>query len=139
MALQDKYAEIIQAAQAAGIGNLQVADNGGQLVITGDSPNAAAVDNLYAIQQRLDPGFASSDLVMNFNILNEVAGAVATVVTESTNLNIRREPSTDAEVVGKAAKGEKVTIVSKHSDQWFVVRTKDGEEGYAYAQYLEVK
>jgi len=30
-------------------------------------------------------------------------------------------------------------LVSKTSDQWWLVRTDAGEEGYAYAQYLSVE
>jgi uncharacterized protein YgiM (DUF1202 family) len=58
------------------------------------------------------------------------------VVTESSNLNIRKGPGTDQPIVGKAAHGEVITLVSKLNDQWWLVRTKDNEEGYAYAQYL---
>jgi uncharacterized protein YgiM (DUF1202 family) len=59
-------------------------------------------------------------------------------VTESSNLNIRKGPGTDQPIVGKAANGETVTVVNQSNDQWWLVRTKDGEEGYAYAQYLQV-
>jgi len=58
------------------------------------------------------------------------------VVTEKSNLNIRKGPGTDQPIVGKAAHGEEITLVSRTNDQWWLVRTKDGEEGYAYAQYL---
>jgi len=42
----------------------------------------------------------------------------------------------DQPVVGKAAHHEVVTLVSKTNDQWWLVRTDAGEEGYASAQYL---
>jgi uncharacterized protein YgiM (DUF1202 family) len=58
------------------------------------------------------------------------------VVTEKSNLNIRKGPGTDQPIVGKAAHNEIITLVSKSSDQWWLVRTNDGEEGYSYAQYL---
>ena len=48
-------------------------------------------------------------------------------------------PGTDQPIVGKAAHHEIVTLVSKTNDQWWLVRTDDGEEGYAYAQYLSVE
>ena len=66
------------------------------------------------------------------------AGAALTVATESSNLNLRQEPNTEASVVGKAAKGESVTLVEQTSDDWWKVKTADGEEGYAYARYLQV-
>ncbi|MCC6693135.1 MAG: SH3 domain-containing protein, partial [Chitinophagaceae bacterium] len=56
--------------------------------------------------------------------------------TEKSNLNIRKGPGTDQPIVGKAAHGEIITLISQASEQWWLVRTDDGEEGYAYAQYL---
>ncbi|WP_418893981.1 SH3 domain-containing protein [Limibacterium fermenti] len=43
----------------------------------------------------------------------------------------------DQPIVGKAAHGDVITLVSKYNDQWWFVLDKDGEEGYSYAQYLE--
>ncbi len=65
------------------------------------------------------------------------AGAPLTVITEQTNLNIRKEPSTEAALVGKAAKGETVTLVEQTSAEWWKIKTADGEEGYAYSRYLK--
>ena len=65
-------------------------------------------------------------------------GAKATVTTDSSNLNIRKGPGTDQPLAGKAAHGSTVTLVSKTNDQWWLIRTDNGEEGYAYAQYLTV-
>ena len=59
------------------------------------------------------------------------------VMTESSNLNIRKGPGTDQPIVGKAAHHEIITLVSQTNDQWWMVRTADGEEGYSYARYLE--
>ena len=59
------------------------------------------------------------------------------VNTQSSNLNIRKGPGTDQPIVGKAAHGETITLVSRANEQWWQVRTKDGEEGYAYAEYLQ--
>lgn len=66
-------------------------------------------------------------------------GIKLTVSTTSSNLNIRNQPSTDGEIVGKAAHGESVTLVRKESDDWFVIRTDAGEEGYAASQYLTLE
>jgi uncharacterized protein YgiM (DUF1202 family) len=64
------------------------------------------------------------------------SGSKAKVITDSTNLNIRKGPGTDQEIVGKAAHGEIVTIQSKTNNQWWLIKTDGGVEGYAYAQYL---
>jgi uncharacterized protein YgiM (DUF1202 family) len=76
-------------------------------------------------------------VVMNINVATAVEGAKLKVVTESSNLNVRQGPGTDQPIVGKAAHGATVTLISKQSDQWWLIRTDSGAEGYAYAQYLQ--
>jgi uncharacterized protein YgiM (DUF1202 family) len=139
MALQDKYRELINAAQSSGVANLQVREQEGVLYIDGDAPNGAIKDSLWSIYDKLDPNFLTGDVVMNVNVSGAIDGARLKVVTEKGNLNIRKGPGTDQAIVGKAAHHEVVTLVSKSSDQWWLVRTKDGEEGYAFAQYLAVE
>ncbi len=136
MALQDKYKELTNAAATAGVSNLQVREQGGVLYIDGTAPSGAAKDQLWSIYDKLDPNFTSGDLVMNVNV--DVAATVTKVkvTTESSNLNIRKGPGTDQPIVGKAAHGEIITLVSQSNQQWWMVRTKDGEEGYAYSKYL---
>jgi uncharacterized protein YgiM (DUF1202 family) len=136
MALQDKYKELIDAATAAGVANLQVREQDGVLYIDGEAPSGAVKDNLWNTYDKIDPNFLSGDVVMNINVSTAVPGAKVKVVTEKSNLNIRKGPGTDQPIVGKAAHNEIITLVSKSSDQWWLVRTNDGEEGYSYAQYL---
>jgi hypothetical protein len=136
MALQSKYQPLIQAAQQAGVSNLQVREQNNVLYIDGTANSGAVKDQLWNVYNQIDPDFRSGDLVLNIET-NVTSGAQATVVTESSNLNIRKGPGTDQPIVGKAANGESVTVVNKSNEQWWLVRTKDGEEGYAYAQYLQ--
>ncbi|GAB2807213.1 SH3 domain-containing protein [Ferruginibacter profundus] len=135
MALQDKYAELIQAATTAGVENLATAEKDGVLHISGTAKSTADYDALWALYAKIDPNMASGDLMMNIDIKAD-AGAQLKVTTDSTNLNIRSTPSTDGEIVGKAAHDEVVTLVEKTDDSWWKIKTADGEEGYAYAQYL---
>lgn len=136
MALQDKYKELIDTATAAGVANLQVREQEGVLYIDGEAPSGAVKDNLWNTYDKIDPNFLSGDVVMNINVSSAVPGAKVKVITEKSNLNIRKGPGTDQPIVGKAAHNEIITLVSKSSDQWWLVRTNDGEEGYSYAQYL---
>jgi uncharacterized protein YgiM (DUF1202 family) len=135
MALQDKYAELVQAATSMGVANLAVAEQDGVLHVSGTAGSTADYDALWALYSKIDPNMASGDLMMNIDIKAD-AGAQLRVTTDSTNLNIRSTPSTDGAIVGKAAHDEVVTLVEKTDDSWWKVRTADGEEGYAYAQYL---
>jgi len=137
MALQDKYKELTDAAVAAGVTDLQVREQDNVLYIDGTAPSGAVKDQLWAVYDKIDPNFVSGDLVLNVNV--DVAATVTKVkvITESSNLNIRKGPGTDQPIVGKAAHHEIITLVSQTSEQWWLVRTDDGEEGYSYARYLE--
>ncbi len=135
MALQDKYGELINAANNLGVNGLSVAEQNGVLHIAGTTKSTADYDALWALYDKIDPGMNSGDVVLNLDIKAD-AGAQLQVTTDSTNLNIRSTPSTEGAIVGKAAHNEVVTLVEKTDDSWWKVRTADGEEGYAYAQYL---
>ena len=139
MALQDKYKELLDAATASGVTDLQVREQDNVLYIDGQAPTGVTKDKLWDIYGKIDPDFRAGDVVLNINVSSMAPGARAKVTTEKTNLNIRKGPGTDQPIVGKAAHHEIVTLVSKTNDQWWLVRTDDGDEGYAYAQYLSVE
>ena len=135
MAVQQKYQELINAARSAGINNLQVREQNNVLYIDGEAPSGQVKDQLWNIYNRIDPDFRSGDLVLDVKTTN-APGSRAKVVTESSNLNIRKGPGTDQPIVGKAAHHEIVTVVNQTNDQWTLIRTDNGEEGYVYNQYL---
>lgn len=135
MALQDKYAELISTATTLGVANIATAEQEGVLHISGTAKSTADYDALWALYDKLDPGMTSNDLMMNIDVKAD-AGAQLKVTTDASNLNIRSIPSTEGDIVGKAAHGEVVTLVEKTDDSWWKVRTADGEEGYAFTQYL---
>lgn len=136
MAIADKYKELTDAAAAAGIADLAVREQDGVLYIDGTAPTAEVKDQLWNIYDKIDPNFATGDLVLNVKTDISAAVTKVKVTTETSNLNIRKGPGTDQPIVGKAAHNEIITLVSRSSDLWWMVRTDDGEEGYAYAQYL---
>lgn len=136
MALQDKYKELLDAANASGVTGLQAIEKDGVLYVDGEAPSGAVKDQLWDIYNKIDPNFLAGDVVMNVNVSSAAPGTKATVTTEKSNLNIRKGPGTDQPIIGKAAHQSTVTLVSKTNDQWWLVRTEKGEEGYAYAEYL---
>lgn len=135
--LQDKYASVISAAQSAGVSNLQVREQDGILYVSGSAGNSAAKDAVWNALGAIDSTYSASDINVDVQVAGLAAGASLTVATEDSNLNIRQEASTEAPIVGKAAKGESVTLVEQTSDDWWKIKTADGEEGYAYARYLK--
>lgn len=135
-ALQDKYAGVISAAQSAGIANLQVTEQNGILYVSGNANSTAAKDAVWNALGAIDSTYSASDINVDVQVAGLSAGASLQVATEDSNLNIRQEPSTDAAIVGKASRGESVTLVEQTSDDWWKIKTADGEEGYAYSRYL---
>ena len=135
MALQDKYAELLQTATTLGVANLASAEQAGVLHVSGTANSTSDYDALWALYAKIDPNMASGDLMMNIDVKADT-GAQLKVTTDSTNLNIRSTPSTEGEIVGKAAHDEVVTLVEKTDDSWWKIKTANGEEGYAFAQYL---
>jgi uncharacterized protein YgiM (DUF1202 family) len=135
MALTDKYKELIDAATRAGISDLKVREQDNVLYIDGSTSDGGVKDNLWNIYNKIDPDFRAGDLILNIDA-SAAAGTKAKVTTQSSNLNIRKGPGTDQEIVGKAAHNEIVTVVSKANEQWSLIRTDGGKEGYVYTQYL---
>ena len=135
MALKDKYKELIDAATSAGITDLKVREQDNVLYIDGSTTDGKVKDNLWNIYNKIDPDFRAGDLILNIDA-SAAVGTKAKVTTQSSNLNIRKGPGTDQQIVGKAAHNEIVTVVSKANEQWSLIRTDGGKEGYVYTQYL---
>ena len=59
------------------------------------------------------------------------------VITEESNLNVRKGPGTDYEIIGKAAHNSNVQLLKRADEKWYLVRTADGVEGYCSKYYLK--
>jgi len=136
MTLQEKYKNLVDTATTSGVSNLKVREQDGVLYVDGDT-SGAVKQQLWTLYEKIDPNFLSGDLVMNISSVAGVnEGAKLKVTTNRSNLNIRKGPGTDHEIIGKAARHEIVSLIRKENDQWWVIKTDDGEEGYSYTQYL---
>lgn len=136
MTVREKYQSLIDQATQEGATNLKVSEKNGVLHIEGEVPTTATKDKLWAMYEQIDPNFRAGDLILNIEATTTEGGKLR-IATKSSNLNIRQAPGTDQPIVGKAAKDEVVTLLNKDNDQWWLIKTSDGEQGYAYAQYLE--
>ncbi|MCT6870078.1 MAG: SH3 domain-containing protein [Apibacter sp.] len=137
MALQDKYAELISKANSLGITNLSVKEQNNVLYIDGEVPNGESKDQLWSVYNKIDPDFRSGDLILNVNVSPNAPSSKYKVTTQSTNLNIRKGPGTDQPIIGKAAHQSTVTYLSKYNDDWYLIRSEDGTEGYCNTEYLK--
>jgi uncharacterized protein YgiM (DUF1202 family) len=135
MALQEKYAQLVNAAKSGGVKNLQVREQENVLYVNGEAPSGAVKDQLWDIYNKIDPDFRAGDLVLDVNV-SAASGSKAKVTTQESNLNIRKGPGTDQPIVGKAAHNELVTVLNQTNQQWWLIKTDKGVEGYAYSQYL---
>ncbi len=136
MALQDKYAELINTANSLGTSNLLVREQNGVLYIDGEVPSGSAKDQLWAVYDKIDPDFRAGDLVLNIDVSPNAPSSQYQVTTQSSNLNIRKGPGTDQPIIGKAAHNSTVTFLSKYNDDWYLIRSAEGVEGYCNTGYL---
>jgi nucleoid-associated protein YgaU len=86
MALQDKYRELVTAAQSAGVSNLQVREQDKVLYIDGVAPSEEIKQRLWDIYSKIDPDYRSADLVMNIKVIQGVSGTKEYVVVSGDNL-----------------------------------------------------
>ena len=133
MTIMDKYSALVSLAKQHGV---SVNEEKGVLRIIGDVPNGDVKDKMWEIYNQIDPNFKSNEVMLNVEV-KSLEGDKVKVVTQSGNLNIRKGPGTEQQLVGKVSHGEILTLLRKENDQWFYVRTKEGVEGYCYSQYLE--
>ncbi len=133
MELFEKYSTLVDMAKQY---NLAVETDNKVLKISGEVPSGTVKDKMWDIYKQIDPHFKSNDLVLNIEVKSR-EGSKVRVITKSSNLNIRKAPTTDDDIVGKAARGEIVTLLEKTNNNWWLIKTDDGVEGYCYSIYLE--
>ena len=86
MALQDKYRELVTAAQSTGVSNLQVREQDRVLYIDGVAPSEEIKQKLWDIYGKIDPDYRSADLVMNVKVVQGTGGTKEYVVVSGDNL-----------------------------------------------------
>jgi len=86
MALQDKYRELVTAAQSAGVSNLQVREQSNVLYIDGVAPSEEIKQRLWDIYGKIDPDYRSADLVMNIKAIQGAGGTKEYTVVSGDNL-----------------------------------------------------
>jgi len=87
MALQDKYRELVTAAQSAGVSNLQVREQDRVLYIDGVAPSEEIKQKLWDIYGKIDPDYRSADVVMNIKVEQGAGGTKEYVVASGDNLS----------------------------------------------------
>lgn len=136
MTLKDKYAALIATTNVSALGDADIKENNDVLYITATVASGEKKDQLWYIYNLADPDFRAGDLVLNISVDPNAIAQKMRVDTKHSNLNVRKGPGTDTEIVSKAAHHSEVTLLSKFDDNWYLIRTEDGVEGYCSANYL---
>jgi Bacterial SH3 domain len=97
------------------------------------------VFTLSALGNELVPGEAGTALDTAATDLPEVSEPADSMIwyVNANSVNVRAEPSTEAEVVGKLTTGEAALVVAPVDGDWArIVIQGDGVEGYVALRYL---
>lgn len=127
------YDQLLRAAGVT-VHNLACSLENGVLSVSGtlnDGSKAdAAIEALKAA-----PGVKS---VVNYLEVEDLTSQniFMKVATKSSNLNIRKGPGTDFEIVGKAAHNSQVQLIKKMHNGWFYIKSDKGVEGFCSTDYL---
>jgi len=87
MALKDKYSEVVNAANAAGVTNLQVREQDNVLYIDGVAPSEDVKKRLWDIYGKIDPDYRAADMVMNIAVAKSNGGAKEYTVVKGDSLS----------------------------------------------------
>jgi len=127
------YNSILSAAGVS-IPNLGASLEKGVLTITGTVPDSATAEKAVAALRKI-PGVTD---VKNYLEVEDLTSKkiMMKVVTKSSNLNIRKGPGTNFEIVGKAAHHSQVQLIKKMYNGWYFIRSENGTEGFCSTDYL---
>lgn len=131
---QNTYTNILSGS-GINIKNFKASLQGDTLTITGTVPDGETAER--AVQ-----ALSSAPGVKTINNYLEVEDLTSQnimmqVVTEHSNLNLRKGPGTNFDIVGKAAHNSKVQLIKKMFNGWYYVKAEDGTEGFSSTDYLK--
>lgn len=139
MSLTEKYNPLVEESKSINTADLQVREQNNVLYIDGTVTSGQHKDQLWDAYNKIDPDYRAGDLVLNIQVAPDAQSTTMRVTTQSSNLNIRKGPGTNQEIIGKAAHEATVTLLSKYNDDWSLIRDENGVEGYCSTQYLTVE
>lgn len=127
--------ETILAAKGISVKNLGCSLENGILSVSGTVADASTAEAAI-IALKTAPGVTE---VKNYLEVEDLTSQnlFMKVVTKSSNLNIRKGPGTDFEVIGKAAHHSKVQLIKKMYNGWYFIKSESGIEGFCSTDYLQ--
>jgi len=127
------YVAILKTAGIT-IPNLGCSLEKGVLSVTGTVPDGATAEAAVAALKKA-PGVTD---VKNYLEVEDLRAKkiMMKVVTKSSNLNIRKGPGTQFDIIGKAAHNSQVQLIKKMYNGWYYIKSADGTEGFCSTDYL---
>lgn len=128
------YTAVLQKAGVT-VQNLKVSNANGQLTVAGTVTDMQAAEK--AVQAlKTQPGVQSVVNLLEMEDLRE-KNIRMKVATKESNLNIRKGPGTEFEILGKAAHGSTVQLIKRMYNDWYYIKTDSGVEGFCSRNYLQ--
>ena len=127
------YSSLLSAAGIS-IPNLGCSLEKGVLSVTGTVPDGATAEAAVAALKKA-PGVSE---VKNYLVVEDLTSKniKMKVVTKSSNLNIRKGPGTQFDVVGKAAHNSEVQLIKKMYNGWYYIKSANGVFGFCSTEFL---
>ena len=137
MSLLTKYQSLIDTAKNSNIEELEISESNGILRVFGIAPSTDVKNKLWDLYNQIDPNYISGEVLIEVNVTPAITGYRVRASREEAGLNIRKGPGTEQPIIRQAAQHEIIVLLGRATDQWWLVRTENGEEGYCYTQFLE--
>jgi uncharacterized protein YgiM (DUF1202 family) len=127
------YVSILSAA-GINIPNLGCSMEKGVLTVTDTVPDGPTAEAAIAALKKA-PGVIE---IKNFLEVEDLTSRriMMRVATKTSNLNIRKGPGTQYDIIGKAAHDSQVQLIKKMYNGWYYIKSADGTEGFCSTDYL---
>ncbi len=118
------------------IPNVKFLVEGNVLSFSGNVSDATVGEKATTALKQAFPSFE----IKNYTEVEDVSAQniFYRVATQSSNLNIRKGPGKEYDIVGKAAHDAKVQLIKKMYNGWYFIKDTDGEEGFCSTEYLKL-
>ena len=86
--------------------------------------------------QKCQEGFCFAQYL---SVKNKYTNSNIGIVNSDNGLRLRSQPNTSSDVLTVLKFNEQVYILEENYNNWYKVRTKDGQEGFCFAEFLTIK
>lgn len=137
--LISKYQKLIDAATAFSLDGLFVSQEGNKLTIRGETSSVDVKNKLWDLYSQLNPNYISDDVNLDIRISSTVTGTKSKLSKQDGDLIlVRMGPGAALDPIAELHQKDEFELLGRVNDNWWLVRTSNGVEGYCYAQHLKI-